>query len=45
MADAGQIQVQEFADRDKLLELVLPVQDEYAAELGAEELLKAIRSK
>lgn len=45
MADDGQIKVQEFADRDKLLELVLPVQDAYAAELGAEELLKAIRSK
>ena len=45
MSDAGQIKVQEFADRDKLLELVLPVQDAYAAELGAEDLLKAIRSK
>jgi tripartite ATP-independent transporter DctP family solute receptor len=45
MSDAGQIQVQEFADRDKLLELVVPVQDAYAAELGAEDLLKAIRSK
>ena len=45
MADAGQIKVQKFADRDKLLEMVLPVQDAYAAELGAEELLKAIRSK
>jgi len=45
MADAGQIKVQEFADRDKLLELVIPVQDAYAAELGAEELLTAIRSK
>ena len=45
MADAGQIKVQEFADREKLLELVVPVQDEYAAELGAEDLLEAIRSK
>ena len=45
MEDAGQIQVHEFADRDKLLELVLPVQDAYAAELGAEELLNAIRSR
>ena len=45
MADAGQIQVQEFADRDQLLELVIPVQDAYAEELGAEDLLKAIRSK
>jgi len=45
MSDAGQIQVQEFADREMLLELVVPVQDAYAAELGAEDLLKAIRSK
>jgi len=45
MADAEQIRLQEFADRDKLLELVVPVQDEYAAELGAEDLLNAIRSK
>lgn len=45
MADAGQIKVQEFADRDQLLELVLPVHDAYAEELGAEELLEAIRSK
>lgn len=45
MADAGQIEVHEFADRDKLLDLVLPVQDAYAAELGAEDLLAAIRGK
>lgn len=45
MKDAGQIQVSEFAERDHLLELVTPVQDAYAAELGAEELLEAIRSK
>lgn len=45
MVDAGQIEVVEFADREKLLEMVLPVHDEYAAELGAEELLAAIRSK
>ena len=45
MKEAGQIQVSEFAERDHLLELVTPVQDEYAAELGAEELLDAIRSK
>ena len=45
MVDAGQIEVTEFADRDELLKLVIPVQDEYAKELGAEELLKAIRSK
>lgn len=45
MVDAKQIEVHEFAGRDKLLGLVLPVQDAYAAELGAEALLEAIRSK
>lgn len=45
MKVAGQIEVHEFADREKLLELVTPVQDAYAKELGAEELLKAIRDK
>ncbi len=45
MKDAGQIEVSEFVERDHLLELVTPVQDAYAAELGAEELLEAIRSK
>ncbi len=43
MADAGQIEVHEFAGRDKMLELVQPVQDAYAAELGATELLENIR--
>lgn len=45
MADAGQIQVSEFANREKLLELVKPVQDKFAASIGATELLAAIRSK
>lgn len=45
MADAGQIQLQEFANREQLLELVTPVQDEYAAELAATDLLAAIRAK
>ena len=45
MADAGNIKVQEFADRDQLLKLVVPVHDKYAEELGAQELLEAIRSK
>lgn len=45
MIDAGQVQVQEFAGREKLLEMVVPVQDAYAAELGATELLEAIREK
>ena len=45
MIDAGNIEAHPFADREKLLELVGPVQDAYAAELGAEDLLTAIRSK
>ncbi len=45
MSDAGQIILQEFADRDQLLKLVVPVQDAYADELGATDLLNAIRSK
>lgn len=45
MLDAGNIEVHEFAGRDKLLDLVIPVQDSYAAELGAEALLEAVRSK
>ena len=45
MLDAGQIKVSEFADRDNLLALVVPVQDAYAEELGAANLLNAIRSK
>lgn len=45
MADAGQVIVTEFADRDALLGMVVPVQDAYAAELGATDLLAAIRSK
>lgn len=43
MVDADQIQLIEFEDRDALLDLVVPVQDAYAAELGATELLEAIR--
>jgi len=45
MKEAGQIEVHDFADRSKLLDLVTPVQDAYAKELEAEELLQAIRSK
>ena len=44
MADAGQIVVTEFEGREKLLNLVVPVQDEFAADLGATELLEAIRA-
>lgn len=45
MLDAGQIVVQEFEGRDALLEMVVPVQNAYAEELGATELLQAIRNK
>ena len=45
MKEAKQIEVHAFADREKLLDLVTPVQDAYAKELGAEDLLQAIRSK
>ncbi len=43
MAEAGQIKVHEFAGREKMLELVKPVQDAYAESLGATELLARIR--
>lgn len=43
MVDAGQVKVQEFEGREKLLEMVIPVQDEFAAEIGATDLLKAVR--
>lgn len=43
MADAEQITLVEFEGRDKMLELVQPVQDAYAEELGATELLQTIR--
>ena len=45
MIDAGQITVQEFENRDKLLDLVQSVQNDYAAELNASDLLAAIRGK
>ncbi len=45
MIDAGQLKVQEFENRDQLLEMVIPVQDAYAADLGATDLLGAIRAK
>ena len=45
MIDAGQIKVQEFENREKLLELVQSVQNDYAAELSATDLLAAIRGK
>ena len=43
MVDAGQIQVQEFEDREKLLEMVIPVQDAFAADINASDLLENVR--
>lgn len=43
MVDAGQITLVPFEGRETMLETVQPVQDAYAAELGATELLEAIR--
>lgn len=45
MVDAGQVKVQEFENRNQLLEMVKPVQNDYAAELNAADLLAAIRAK
>ena len=45
MVDAGQIKVQEFENREQLLEMVKPVQQAYAGELNATDLLKAIQDK
>ncbi|MBD5770269.1 TRAP transporter substrate-binding protein [Marinomonas sp. SM2066] len=45
MADAGQVKVSDFANREQLLVMVKPVQDKFAASIGATELLEAIRTK
>ena len=45
MADAGQIQISEFEGREKLLDMVKPVQDKFAASINATDLLEAIRNK
>ncbi|WP_286758827.1 TRAP transporter substrate-binding protein [Sulfitobacter sp. UBA1132] len=45
MVDAGQLTVSEFENRDKMLEMVKPVQDACAAEIGASDLLEAVRAK
>jgi TRAP-type C4-dicarboxylate transport system substrate-binding protein len=44
MEDAGLLKTYEFTEREKLLELAGPVQDAYAEELGATEVLEAIRA-
>ncbi len=43
MVDAGQVKVQEFAGREQLLEMVIPVQDAFAADIEATDLLTAVR--
>ncbi|MEP2533090.1 TRAP transporter substrate-binding protein [Shimia sp.] len=43
MVDAGQVFVQEFEGREKLLEMVIPVQDAFAAEIEATDLLTSVR--
>lgn len=45
MSDAGEIKIAEFADREKVLAIVKPVQDKFAASINATELLEAIRNK
>ena len=43
MEENGWLTVVPFEDRDQLLELALPVQDEFADELGATETLERVR--
>ncbi len=43
MIDAGQIQVQEFEGREKLLQMVIPVQDAFATDIEATDLLANVR--
>jgi TRAP-type C4-dicarboxylate transport system substrate-binding protein len=44
MEEAGLLKTHEFTDRDQLLELAVPVQQAYAEELGATEVLEAIQA-
>ena len=43
MVDAGQVTLVPFEERETMLEIVAPVQDAYAEELGASDLLEVIR--
>jgi len=45
MIDANQITVQEFEGREKLLDMVKDVQNNFAASINATELLQAIQAK
>jgi len=44
MASEGKLKMVPFADRDKLLELTLPVRVDYAKEVGAEAILDRINN-
>ena len=44
MEEQGLLTTHEFTERDQLLELAAPVQQAYAEELGAAEVLEAIRA-
>ena len=44
MAEEGKLEMVPFADRDRLLELTVPVRLEYAKEVGAEAILERINS-
>jgi TRAP-type C4-dicarboxylate transport system substrate-binding protein len=44
MEDQGLLTTHEFTERDKLLELAAPVQAAFAVELGATDVLEAIRA-
>lgn len=45
MSKAKQITLSDFAERDQLLMMVKPVQDKFAASIGATELLSVIRNQ
>jgi len=44
MAAEGKLQLVEFSDRDKLLELTVPVREAYAKEVGAEDVYARIEA-
>jgi TRAP-type C4-dicarboxylate transport system substrate-binding protein len=44
MRAEGKIQVHEFKDRAKILELAAPVKESFAREIGADKVLQAINA-
>ncbi len=44
MEEAGLLTTHEFTERDKLLELAAPVKEDYAEQLGATDVLRAIEA-